>query len=397
MDEASAKTYYLQVVPDGEEPDWPCPPEELVVGHQPLEGNLIQYWAYFKESGKDPSDLPRAEVVASEYKTNNPAVLIDEYPTDGGESLELILVKGGHALAKTQSSADNLEDNISSILETAKKQFNLDVEHFMTTDRVPQEVESKLNDLEETEGLEESDNQSSAFSHQPPDESLPVAGKPVNRELENQYPKTENRKPITNNPERSDFEMAGRGGEEEGTNIRKVNSQIPTGGIFTAQKRDSGNASSSKLWIVLPVILLLLAVVGVFSYMNKDQLLSKINLGGKAEVAATPTPTPSSRPTPTPTPSIERAKYQVRVLNGTRTAGAAAKLKEKLESLGWKVLSVGNNTNQNIDQTQVRAKDSAATASGVLILDLSSDYEASAGAALKSTDKADLEVIIGGK
>lgn len=390
MDSSSAKTYhegtssayYLQTVPNGEEPDWPCPSEELVVGHQPLDGDLIQYWAYFKESGKDPSEQPRAEVVASEYKTGNPAVLIDEYPGGGGESLELILVKGGHALAKTESSVDNLEDNISSVLETAKKKFDLEVEHFMTTDRVSKEVEKKLDDLEETE-----EDSSSHVEHAQHSHSDVLPFNPDRTGI------NQDQRPEQPEQTRSDF---GIDEQENDNGIKKVNSQMPTGGIYSTQKKSSDNISSSKLWLILPIILLVLAFVGVVGFMKKDDILSKLNFGAKAEVVEV-TPTPQPTEAPTPTPSIERKQFKVRVLNGTKTAGAAAKLGDKLKELGWEVLSVGNNKDQTIEQTLVNSKESVATASGTLISDLSSDYEASEGAALKASDKADLEIIIGAK
>src|SRR5688572_6782769 len=145
--------YYLEVVKKGaSEPEWPRPKEELVVGSQDI-GDYTQYFAYHVDLGKTPDDLPPAEIVASENPTPRAAILIDQpHPVVDGsdeEVLELILSKDGHAFAHTASSLVTLEDNISRILEIAKSKFKMEVEHFMTTDRVSEAVEKKLDSLEE--------------------------------------------------------------------------------------------------------------------------------------------------------------------------------------------------------------------------------------------------------
>lgn len=53
------------------------------------------------------------------------------------------------------------------------------------------------------------------------------------------------------------------------------------------------------------------------------------------------TPQPQSQPTPTETP-IDKASFQIKILNGTSTNGLAAKIKGELENQGFKVISVAN-------------------------------------------------------
>lgn len=345
--------YYLQVVRSGEEPKWPKPVEDLIVGHQPLTLSFTQYWAYPKESNKSEQELPHAEELAAKNLTPRPAVLIDQIDSN----LELILVKDGHAWAKTESSVVNLEDNLSSLLHIAHNQLEVSVEHFMTTERVSAEVEKKLDDLEEA-----SDGGVKSDSKESPE---PVAA------------------------------------EEQVVSSPRVN--IPPAGAssYAGQGYSLDQSSkSSKLVFVIPILVLAVAFLGVVG-SDKD-LSGKISRKlGSLPLLSTPTPTPTVTPTPspspTPTPSVERSKYKVRVLNGTTRTGAAATLSQKLSDLGWQILSTGNAGNQNYDQTQVMSKGEQGDATSVLVNDLGSDYQASISSQLKPTDKADLQVIIGKK
>jgi len=335
--------YFLQVVKEGEKVEWPRPEEDLVIGSQKLEGGYVQYWAYPKESGRESDDLPPAEATAQKHTIDKPTILIDR----GGKKdetseyfLELILVKDGHAWCKTESSLENLEDNLTSILESAKQKFNIKVEHFMTTDKVPSEVEKRLDDLEQGGSI---------------DEEVVV-------------------------------------GKQEVVAGSFKSQQLPTSGIYASNKPSGKIAKSySKMWMMLPVVLILLIFGGVILFSDKSF--------PKFSFLASPTPTPTEIPTPTPipTPSIDRSQIKVRVLNGTTETGLAAVLKGDLEEKGWQVVSIGNAAIFTVPQTYIKVKDGGEQAAAVMVADLSPRYEATSSANLKSTDTADLEVVIGKK
>lgn len=349
MESSDALNYYLQVVKKGEKPTWPRPEEELVVGSQNLSDSFIQYWAYPKDSGRSAQDLPEAEILARQLSAPKPTVLIDQpgSPDIQAEGfLELVAVKDNHAWAKTESNLDNLADNLSSVLDFVRDYFGIEIAHFMTTERVSSEVEQKLDQLEKeelgTEGPEESEEKQIEIKH--------------------------------------------LGSESE---------QNSTGN--TTLKHQKGR--KTLLWTLLPALLLGILFLGVLSTTGK---LNTSSVGGilskflsKEEPAPTPTQIPS--PTLTPTPTLDRSKFKVRVLNGTNQTGVAASLADDLKTRGWVILSVGNAPNFANPQTYIRAKNDLDQAVSAMISDLSDQYQASSSSVLSSSDKADIEVVIGKK
>lgn len=355
--EEDLEQYYLEVVNDGEEPRWPRPEEELDVFSQDLGGSMIQYWAYPKGSGKTSADLPEAERMAQKYPTAMPSILIDQ-----PEEIELILVKDHHAYAKTESSLSNLEDNLTSIIEVARDKFNLKIEHFLTTNRVSPSVEARLDEMEGTE--EE------------------IGGEPDKSENQN-----------IRKPEYQNIESSGESNVSGIPGPSEPFRPVPTSGIYASRPTDG--PKSSKLALILPIVLVL-AVFGGAIYF-RGEIMTKIQSFNAPKQAPTPAPEPTPTPTPTPIP-VERANYKVRVLNGTTTAGAAGKLAEKLKELGWQIDKTGNNSDQTIEETTIKAK--PGTPDYViegLQKDLTDYSAASSSANLKATDKADLEIVIGKK
>lgn len=337
----TAQEYFFQVVHDSDsstEPQWPHPVEDLVVGHQPIGSGYTQYWAYPKESSKEPGEIPPAEVIASRNQTDNPAILIDQVKPN---ELELVLVKDGHAWIRTTSSAANLEDNLTSIIEQTASQFNLKIEHFMTTDRVSAEIEKRLDDLEE------SDNNG-------------------HNVVENEKISAES---VAPHPQ----------------------SQPQPNSVFPAMTQPK---KSFPLGVLIPLIVVGAVFAGVIIF--RDQIMTKINsssspVAKEAEVAP---PAPTVSPTPTPV-SVERSEYKVRVLNGTKKSGAAGALATKLKDLDWVILSTGNAANTNTLQTTIKAKSDLKNVAAALLADLGTDFQATIAADLKSNDKADVEVTIG--
>lgn len=420
MDPAEINRYYLQVLKKGETPKWPRPEDQLIIGSQDLDPNYTQYWAYHQDSSKTSDDLPPAEVVASENQTPKPAILVDQprplLKEDEEDVLDLILVKDGHAFFYTSSSIATLKSNIENVLDEAVNKFNMTVEHFMTTSRVSEEVEKALDDLEDTE-IEEAESVEEEKVEEDEEEAQDESPESSEEEKEDDqsvqkdlgsYKSEPNIDPqMTVEPEKEPEEDSGPKSladledkpenqpqfEDSGPSIRHVNTQqLPSSGIYLNQNRkvdNSASGGSNKLLLLIPISLLLLAATSIF--MFKDRLFSVVT----APTTITPTPTPEPAiPTPTPV-QLDRSEFKVRVLNGTTTSGAAKALGDTLKEKGWSLDKVGNNSDQKVSKGYIRYKEDNKSASEVLINDLGSGYTASDSGYLKSTDTADLEVVIG--
>lgn len=371
MDTSAQVEYYLQVLKDGIAPKWPRPEEDLEIGAQKLSGGYTQHWAYLKKTN-DSSALPPAEKIAQDYHSEKPAILIDQ-PQRGASDqkenfLELILVKDGHAWSKTESSLENLDDNLFDILDFAKNQFNMDVEHFMTTSNVSEEVEKKMDQVEK-------------------EEPQPEAGQPLAEENVIIHPsmadKNDGRYFIKKNPEQ--------------------NQPIFNKPLGESVARNEGFFFKFGAFLI-PAIIIALIFAGTLLF--KDQIFTKFKDVKEQGVSGifsfvtptlTPSPSPAGEPTPTPTPSFSKSDIQIRILNGTTVTGAAKTLAEKLTSAGWTILTTGNNKNQAIAQTIVSGKAEKDDVIFAMIKDLQEEFEATVGTTLKDTDKADIEVVIGKK
>lgn len=353
--QSAQSEYYLQIVKSGDNLQWPVPEEELTIGSQEIGSGYTQYWAYSKSSGKEATDLPHAEVVASEHLTHDPVVLIDQpYPATAEVKnyLELILAKDGHAFGKSESSLDNLEDNLGSILDYAKNQLGIQINHFMTTKRVSPEVETMLDKLEGGRGGNTVESE----------ETVAVDPVPVSAPGVSSGP---------GDPIKTAW----------GADNSKLASQTP-------------NNHSNMIKIGVIIIILAILLGGAFIF--RDRISSKLNGPPQVTDEGEKQPFPTPQPSPTPTPiSLDRSQLKVRVLNGTTKTGAAATLADKLKKLEWQITNTGNNSRQDIAGTLVRAKSATDSAAQVLVFDLAPDLKASISADLKKTDKADLEVVIG--
>lgn len=332
---SSPETYFLQTVHTGEQPEWQVDKEEVDVFSQPIDDGLTQYWAYPKELGKTEDTLPNAEAQALKNKSSHPVIIIDQIKDHltQGCCLELILAKGGHALAKTDSNLENLEANISSLIDTARRDFDLKVEHFLSTQNVSPEVERSLDDLEDG-GEEEA-----------PEKPTPSAN----------------------------FQQA------------SVYNQDQYSGPLVPPRKDG-----SKAAVLIPVVIVILIGAGIF---YRDQISSMLNFSNQ-EVNITPTEAPT--PSPTPTIEVDRTKYSVRVLNGTTKTGAAGTLADSLKEEGWQIDKTGNASSNKVEQSYIKAKEDTPEEVVKALQDDIVDYNATVSAeVLKASDKADLEFVIG--
>lgn len=108
-------------------------------------------------------------------------------------------------------------------------------------------------------------------------------------------------------------------------------------------------------------------------------------------------PTLFARPTPTPTPAtVDKSTFDIKVLNGGGTPGAASKMKSFLEGKGYKVVSTGNTDSYTFDTTEIHGKPTMTDAIANLKADLKDTYSLGTVAAdLDASASADIEVIVG--
>lgn len=168
--------------------------------------------------------------------------------------------------------------------------------------------------------------------------------------------------------------------------------------FFSSHQQPQAPKRANKFHLLV-LVLIGIAVIGFTVYILKggfgDISIGTAKPSPSPSVAATPEPTP----TPTPEPEVERGNFTVKVLNGTTTSGLAGKIRDKLKELGYKTATPGNNSDTDIDQTEIRVKEGtqSATLFERLKLDLAPDYEAKKGEDLDSKSANDAEVIIGAK
>ena len=121
-----------------------------------------------------------------------------------------------------------------------------------------------------------------------------------------------------------------------------------------------------------------------------------------SEATITPTPSfvePTEEPTPTPEEEADIATFNVKVLNGTSTAGLAAKVKTQLETAGFTVSSVGNADKKDYQQVVIQAKTTVpSSVTDTLKATLAKTYPVSSSVEeLDDSDEDDIVVIVGMK
>lgn len=114
---------------------------------------------------------------------------------------------------------------------------------------------------------------------------------------------------------------------------------------------------------------------------------------------ARPTPTPTATPTATPTPtpaSIDKTSFEIKVLNGGGTPGAAGKMKTFLEDKGYSVSATGNTDEYTFIKTEIHGKETMKDAIANLRADLAGSYTlGTVSADLSASASADVQVIVG--
>ena len=149
-------------------------------------------------------------------------------------------------------------------------------------------------------------------------------------------------------------------------------------------------AASILIWAIVTILVALVTGGILFAAAKKTSPLALF-------ARPTPTPTPTVAPTPTPTPAeVDKTSFEIRVLNGGGTPGAAGKMRTFLEDKGYTVSGTGNTDEYTYEMTEIHGKESMRDAVANLQVDLKETYVLGAvDADLSASASADIEVIVG--
>lgn len=148
--------------------------------------------------------------------------------------------------------------------------------------------------------------------------------------------------------------------------------------------------ASILVWAVVTILVALVTGGILFAAAKKTSPLALF-------ARPTPTPTPTLAPTPTPTPAeVDKTSFEIRVLNGGGTPGAASKMKNFLEDLGYTVSGTGNTDEYTYEMTEIHGKEAMRDAIVNLQADLKETYVLGAVETdLSASASSDIEVIVG--
>lgn len=170
--------------------------------------------------------------------------------------------------------------------------------------------------------------------------------------------------------------------------------------LYTTEKRanvmpeismhKNGSRKPLMVWAIVTIIVALLTGGILFAASKKTSVPSLF-------ARPTPTPTPAPTPSPTPTPAeVDKASFEIQVLNGGGTPGAAGKMKTALEDLGYTVASTGNTEDYTYETTEIHGKENMKDAVANLKEDLKDSYSlGTVDTSLNASASADVQIIVG--
>jgi hypothetical protein len=131
-------------------------------------------------------------------------------------------------------------------------------------------------------------------------------------------------------------------------------------------------------------------------------LIMKSNLLGGATAKLQPKTTspvtevsPTKATTPTPVPEIDRKSINVKVLNGTGTAGQATEVKDILKEAGYIDILTGNADNFEYKTTEIQVKKSNPELGTTMKTDLKAHVVSPKITTLDEDSAADVIIIFG--
>jgi len=148
---------------------------------------------------------------------------------------------------------------------------------------------------------------------------------------------------------------------------------------------------SIALWIIIPGIFLLGAILGGIVFYQKG-------VNRNQEEVATPSSSPinSAAPSPRPVKSEDLTRYTVNILNGSGIAGEAGKVKTLLTTAGFKVGTTGNASTYDYTKTVIKAKSTVdASYISALSAALGKTYAVDTVQSLENVSTDTVQVIVG--
>jgi hypothetical protein len=150
-------------------------------------------------------------------------------------------------------------------------------------------------------------------------------------------------------------------------------------------------SSSIALWIIIPGIFLLGAILGGIVFYQRG-----VNRGQVETPSATVSPTTSPIVSPSPAATIDLSKYTISVFNGSGIVGEAVKAKTLLTTAGFKVGSTANAATYDYTKTIIKAKSTVeAPFISALSSALGKNYSVDTSQTLASTSADTVQVVVG--
>jgi hypothetical protein len=173
-----------------------------------------------------------------------------------------------------------------------------------------------------------------------------------------------------------------------------LNQQVPPQPMSYSVSTPTKQKSSNAKWLIIFIVLLILGGAGIFFFT-------------KSASVVVPTPTPSfnvapienkatSTPVPTKSPEpVKKTDVSIEIQNGTGITGEAKLLSDKLKTLGYSDITVGNADKTDYTETVVTfSKTLSQTVQDEIKKELESFYK-EVSLKTSSTQKSDIVIITG--
>ena len=150
-------------------------------------------------------------------------------------------------------------------------------------------------------------------------------------------------------------------------------------------------SSSVALWIIIPGIFLLGAILGGIVFYQKG-----VGVNKEVSPSATFSPNPSITPSASPSATLDLTKYTVTIFNGSGISGEAGRAKTILTTAGFKVGTTGNAATYDYTKTIIKAKSTVeATYTSALSTALGKTYVVDTVLTLATSSADSVQVVVG--
>lgn len=163
--------------------------------------------------------------------------------------------------------------------------------------------------------------------------------------------------------------------------------------IIEYSKPSLGSFFKNRILLIILFAAVSFLLFGGFLIIGQSQM--KLPFISSPTVTPTVIPSPTITPTPTIDPALKRSDIKISVLNGTDKSGFAKENSEKLTTLGYKNIDLGNADRDDYSSTVIRIKDSKKNYLSLIINDLMNDFDTSTLDSLSEDDKSDVIIVLG--